>query len=71
MNSNSRIYIIYYKSGVWVYPVLEVLSLPLRIVFFSALITFSIGLYFIGEKVDNLFWGNEYIKHEKSYAKKK
>ncbi|XP_012349387.1 androgen-dependent TFPI-regulating protein isoform X1 [Apis florea] len=65
------IYIIYYKSGVWVYPVLEVLSLPLRVVFFSTLITFSIGLYFIGEKMDNLFWGNEYIKHKKSYAKSK
>ncbi|KAK9308464.1 hypothetical protein QLX08_001621 [Tetragonisca angustula] len=55
------IHIIFYKSGIWVYPVLEVLSLPLRTVFFSVLISITLILYMIGEAVDNFFWGKKYL----------
>ncbi|XP_043509911.1 androgen-induced gene 1 protein-like isoform X1 [Frieseomelitta varia] len=65
------VHIIFYKSGIWVYPVLEVLSLPLRTVFFSVLISIALILYMIGEAVDNFFWGNEYTKSKNSYAKSK
>ncbi|CAL7947318.1 unnamed protein product [Xylocopa violacea] len=64
-------HVIYYKSGVWVYPVMYAMSLPLRIVFFAVLFVFSIGLYIIGETLDNFVWGNEYSKHQKSNIKSK
>jgi len=69
--SNCRIHVIYYKSGIWVYPVFEVLTLPLRIVFFLVLLTFCTILYFVGETLNNLIWGNEHTKHKKSHAKSK
>lgn len=65
------LHIIYIKSGVWVYPVMEVLTLPLRILFFATLLAFSTTLYIIGESMDNLVWGNEYTKHQKSHVKSK
>nr|XP_012235073.1 PREDICTED: androgen-dependent TFPI-regulating protein-like isoform X1 [Linepithema humile] len=65
------IHVIYYKSGVWVYPVFEVLTPPLRIVFFLVLLTFCTILYFAGEALNNLIWGNEHTKHKKSHAKSK
>ncbi|XP_076626260.1 androgen-dependent TFPI-regulating protein isoform X5 [Colletes latitarsis] len=64
-------HIIYLKSGIWVYPVMKVLSLPMRAVFLFVLLLFSSMLYFIGEMLDNFVWGNEYNKHQKSYAKSK
>ncbi|XP_068968556.1 androgen-induced gene 1 protein-like isoform X1 [Bombus flavifrons] len=65
------VHIIFYKSGIWVYPILDVLPLPLRIVFFIVLLSISLFLYLIGEAVDNFLWGNEYTKSKKSYAKSK
>ncbi|XP_053988525.1 androgen-dependent TFPI-regulating protein-like isoform X3 [Hylaeus volcanicus] len=64
-------HIIYYKSGIWVYPVMEVLSTPARIVFLSTMFLFSTMFYFMGETLDNFVWGNEYTKHKKSHAKSK
>jgi len=68
---NFRVHVIYYKSGIWVYPVMDVLTLPLRIVFFAVLLTFCVILYFVGETLNNIIWGNEYTKHKKSHAKSK
>lgn len=68
---NFRVHVIYYKSGVWVYPVMDVLTLPLRLVFFIVLLTFCVILYFVGETLNNIIWGNEYTKHKKSHAKSK
>ncbi|XP_011339275.1 androgen-dependent TFPI-regulating protein isoform X2 [Ooceraea biroi] len=65
------IHVIYYKSGVWVYPVMEVLTQPLRILFFAVLLTFCTILYFIGEALNNFVWGNEHTKHKKSHSKSK
>ena len=66
-----RIHVIYMKSGIWVYPVMDVLSLPLRILFFLALFAFSALLYFAGEKLDHLIWGNEKSKQQKKHTKSK
>ncbi|XP_017877508.1 androgen-induced gene 1 protein-like isoform X2 [Ceratina calcarata] len=65
------LHVIYYKSGVWVYPVMAVLSLPLRLLFFAVLMFLTLILYCVGEATDNFVWGNEYIKQQKSYAKSK
>jgi hypothetical protein len=65
------IHVIYYKSGSWVYPVMEVLTTPLRILFFVVLLMFGTILYFVGESLNNIIWGNEYTKHKKSHVKSK
>ncbi|XP_029176526.1 androgen-induced gene 1 protein-like isoform X1 [Nylanderia fulva] len=64
-------HIIYYKSGIWVYPVMDVLTQPLRILFFAVLLMFCTILYFVGEMLNNIVWGNEHTKHKKSHAKSK
>lgn len=53
------IHIIHAYSGFWVYPVLEVLNFPLRLVFFLSLLGLSIALYVLGEKLNHLFWSKE------------
>nr|CAD7401264.1 unnamed protein product [Timema poppensis] len=50
-------HVIYYNSGQWVYPVLEVLNLWQRTVFFLALLLFSSLLYLAGEFLNNYIWG--------------
>uniref|UniRef100_A0A336LG15 CSON004922 protein n=1 Tax=Culicoides sonorensis TaxID=179676 RepID=A0A336LG15_CULSO len=61
------IHIIYYYSGVWVYPVLEVLALPLRVCFFAGVFVFSLFLYRTGELFNDLIW----VKELKSLKAKK
>lgn len=53
------IHIIKANSGAWVYPVLEVLNLPLRIVFFAATLLVTQVLYFVGEALNKLVWHKE------------
>ncbi|XP_020283884.1 androgen-induced gene 1 protein-like isoform X3 [Pseudomyrmex gracilis] len=55
------IHVVYYKSGVWVYPVMDVLSQPMRIMFFAVLLTFCMVLYFVGEALNNFIWGKMYV----------
>lgn len=50
------IHIIKSVSGVWVYPVLDVLELPQRIIFFIVILAFCLSLYFIGEFVNSKIW---------------
>lgn len=47
---------IYKFSGFWVYPILDVLNWPLRLVFFVALLGLAQGLYFLGEKLNGVVW---------------
>lgn len=63
------IHIIKYKSGRWVYPILEVLTLPQRIGFILFTGLFGISFYFIGEYLNNRVWANE-LKPSKLSAKK-
>lgn len=53
------LHVIKHYSGVWVYPVLEVLQLPQRIVFFIGSLVFTLGLYMFGEVLNNLVWSKE------------
>lgn len=53
------LHIIKYYSGVWVYPVLTVLNLPQRIIFFAVSFAFSVSLYILGEKINNFIWRKE------------
>lgn len=50
------IHIIHSYSGMWVYPVLDVLNLPLRWVFFAGLLGLSLAFYLLGERVNNTYW---------------
>ncbi|XP_030242231.1 androgen-induced gene 1 protein isoform X3 [Drosophila navojoa] len=53
------IHIIKHYSNVWVYPVLEVLQLPQRILFFAAVLGFTFALYLLGEFINNVVWAKE------------
>lgn len=64
------IHIIKYKSGKWVYPILDVLSLPQRIGFILFIGVFGISFYFVGEFLNNKIWANE-IKTNKNGQKHK
>ncbi|KAF5291435.1 hypothetical protein FQR65_LT01746 [Abscondita terminalis] len=56
------LHIIRSYSGVWVYPILEVLNFPMRLFFFVILLGLSAGLYLVGEKLNKLFWRGEMQK---------
>lgn len=66
----SWIHVIKYKAGIWVYPILEVLNLPMRIAFFAACILFSILLYLIGEFVNQKIWIREFSQIKKAQSAK-
>lgn len=63
------VHIIYYASGLWVYPVLGVLDLPQRIAFFIVVLIFGLSFYFLGEYFNNKVWATE-LKQLKSSGKK-
>lgn len=51
-------HVVYYKTGVWVYPIFEVLNLPLRLCFFIGSLLLATSLYISGEKLNKSIWGN-------------
>ncbi|XP_055386044.1 androgen-induced gene 1 protein-like [Condylostylus longicornis] len=53
------IHIIRYIGGFWVYPILDVLNIYTRIIFFLIILAFTIVLYLFGELVNNLIWTRE------------
>lgn len=53
------IHVIKHYAGIWVYPVLEVLAFGQRIVFFIVILLFCLGLYFVGEFLNNKIWASE------------
>ncbi|KAI4478648.1 PREDICTED: androgen-induced gene 1 protein-like isoform X1 [Polistes canadensis] len=63
------VHVIYYKNGIWVYPVMEVLTPAMRLVFFGILLIFTLLLYFTGEMLNKLVWGNGKTKQHKSHSK--
>ncbi|XP_014205057.1 androgen-induced gene 1 protein-like [Copidosoma floridanum] len=67
----SWMHFVWYKSGVWAYPIIEILTVPLRVAFYLTILTLVTGLYFIGETVDRLIWGKIAKSVEKSGKKKK
>lgn len=53
------LHVIHYYTEVWVYPVLEVLSLPLRLVFFLSSLGLVFVLYVSGEFLNNIVWSKQ------------
>ncbi|XP_047992345.1 androgen-induced gene 1 protein-like [Leguminivora glycinivorella] len=64
------IHVIYAQTGAWVYPVLEVLNWPLRVVFYLFSLAFVLSLYVVGEKINKIVWSKEIEKTVKSGKKK-
>lgn len=62
------IHVIKHKADIWVYPILEVLSVPARIGFFAACIVFSIIIYLVGEFANHQVWIREIKQIEKLQA---
>lgn len=52
-----RTHVVYFKTGEWVYPVLNRLNMALRIMFFGALLAVGSVWYFLGEYINNKIWG--------------
>lgn len=59
------IHVIKYKANIWVYPVLDVLNLGQRIVFFLLCLIFSVGLYVLGEFTNEKVWVREIKQQQK------
>lgn len=64
------VHIIKYHAGIWVYPVLDVLNLPQRILFFAALILSAFGLMVVGEFVNSAVWTREIKQAAKTASRK-
>lgn len=64
------VHVIKYQANIWVYPVLEVLSLPQRVIFFVLCLVFSIGLYLLGEFANQQVWVKEIKQAQKVKAGK-
>ncbi|KAL5281642.1 hypothetical protein ACFFRR_005161 [Megaselia abdita] len=61
------LHVVKHYSGIWVYPVLEVLPLPMRIVFFAGAIGATVAFYFVGELLNKKIWAKEIrLGHRKS-----
>jgi FAR-17a/AIG1-like protein len=64
------VHVIKHYSGVWVYPVLDVLALPQRIAFFAANLLIVVFLYLSGEFMNEKIWTKE-MKQIKQQSGKK
>ncbi|KAI5712679.1 hypothetical protein M8J76_000765 [Diaphorina citri] len=53
------IHIVYYKSDLWVYPILEKLGLIARYAFLGSSVLFTIVLYFLGQYLNNAIWSSQ------------
>lgn len=53
------IHVIQHYTGHWVYPILEVLNLPLRVLFFVAMLVLLTLLYISGETLNSIVWSKE------------
>ena len=50
------VFVIAFKSDIWVYGILEVLNWPLRVTFMTVNIVLILGFYMIGEYVNDAIW---------------
>ncbi|XP_073992521.1 androgen-dependent TFPI-regulating protein-like isoform X2 [Rhodnius prolixus] len=53
----SWMHVVYMKSGLWVYPIFNVLNIPQRIVFFACSYATGFLFYFLGERINYYLWG--------------
>ncbi|XP_063838989.1 androgen-dependent TFPI-regulating protein-like [Ostrinia nubilalis] len=47
-------HVLHARTGAWVYPIFEVLNLPMRVVFLSFSVVFTVTFYLLGEKLDKI-----------------
>ncbi|XP_017473352.1 PREDICTED: androgen-induced gene 1 protein isoform X1 [Rhagoletis zephyria] len=52
-------HIVRFFSGHWVYPLLEIINLPMRYLMLSALLGFTVFCYFLGEFLNKIIWSPE------------
>ncbi|CAG4952003.1 unnamed protein product [Colias eurytheme] len=64
------IHIIFFKTGSWVYPVLSVMSWPVRIMFYIFGLGFASALYSLGETLNKNVWSKEVESTVRSGKKK-
>ncbi|VVC32711.1 FAR-17a/AIG1-like protein [Cinara cedri] len=57
---------IFYKTGMWVYPILGKLNLTLRIIFFAGNFLYAPFMYLIGEYLNNTYWSIHISKKSKT-----
>ncbi|XP_050549118.1 androgen-induced gene 1 protein-like [Daktulosphaira vitifoliae] len=55
---------VFYKSGMWVYPILKRMNLLMRILFFAGNVMYAPATYLAGEYLNNSYW--RVLKHSKS-----
>lgn len=65
------IHLVHFKLGIWAYPLLEVLNLPLKIAFYGFLICTGITMYIFGEKLNKIVWSQELLRLEEHDKRKK
>lgn len=64
------LHVIYFKTGSWVYPILNVLNWPIRIIFYVLSLGIVCGMYSVGERLNALIWSQEVEETVKSGKKK-
>ncbi|KAJ8712341.1 hypothetical protein PYW07_005183 [Mythimna separata] len=64
------VHVIFYNSGIWVYPILNVLNWPLRVCFYIFCLVLACGAYSLGETVNKAVWSTEVEKTVRSGKKK-
>lgn len=64
------VHVVYYNSGSWVYPILDVLNWPLRILFYVFNLFSVCGMYVLGDKLNTAVWSREVASTVKSGKKK-
>lgn len=53
------LHIVKHFTGDWVYPILEILPMPLRSAFFAGCILLAVLLYFLGDYANKVIWARE------------
>lgn len=64
------IHVIYANTGMWVYPVLNVMNWPMRIAFYIVSLGLVFSFYSLGEGLNRAVWSKEVEKTVKSGKKK-
>ncbi|XP_044738598.1 androgen-induced gene 1 protein-like isoform X2 [Chrysoperla carnea] len=63
--------IIYQVTGYWVYPIMEVLSIPLQILFYLLVLGFGVSLYIVGEHFNSYVWLKDISSEQRSNKNKR
>ncbi|KOB72587.1 Uncharacterized protein OBRU01_12018, partial [Operophtera brumata] len=64
------VHVIWFRTGMWVYPVLKVFNWPLRIAFYGFSLSFVCTFYSLGERLNAAIWSKEVEETVKSGKKK-